>query len=101
MRNWQWLGIAACVLAAPAWSGQTSAVAVPVSTSSAAPASAAQVKQRLAQHEAEVARLQRAVKQQESTSKHASEQLRQQDAEIRKLQKQLQTVPQTGSPRGR
>lgn len=101
MRSWQWLGIAVCVVSAPTWATQAAMVVASVGTTRAAPATPDRVRQRLAQHEAEVTRLQQAVKQQESHGKQAGEQLRQQDAEILKLQKQLQAMPKTAPLPGR
>ena len=101
MRSWQWLGIAVCVVSAPTWARQAATVVAPVGATRAAPASADGVTRRLAQHEAEVTRLQQAVKQQESHGKQAGEQLRQRDAEILKLQKQLRTMPKAAPLPGR
>ena len=100
MKSWPWLGIAACVVSASTWAAQMPAVMTPVSTARLASANATQVQRRLLQREAEVARLQQAVKRQESHSQQAGEQLRQRDAEILKLQAQLQTMPKTTAVAG-
>lgn len=101
MRSWSWLAVAACATSVTAWAGQAQALVAPTTAASAAPVSSMQVQQRLLDDRVEIARLQHAVKQQESHSKQANERLRQQDAQIRKLQKQLQTLPKTVPPTGR
>ena len=58
----------------------------------AAQASLTQAQQHLAQHQAEVKRLEQAVTSQESDSKRASERLQQQDQAIAELQKQLDAL---------
>ncbi|MGH8159053.1 MAG: hypothetical protein ACREPQ_13105 [Rhodanobacter sp.] len=57
-----------------------------------APVSVPQARQRLAQHQAEVKRLEQDVARQESDSKQASERLQQQDQAIDELQRQLDAL---------
>ena len=66
---------------------------LPYPASGPAPAQAsAQARQRLAQHQAEVRRLEQDVARQESDSKRASERLQQQDQAIADLQRQLDAL---------
>ncbi|OOG63248.1 hypothetical protein B0E46_09500 [Rhodanobacter sp. B04] len=84
MRYLPILGVLGFMLSAAAWADDGKPVQ--------APAPLHQARQRLAQHEAEVKRLQRDVDRQESDSKQASERLQQQDQTIAELQKQLDAL---------
>ena len=63
---------------------------------SAANAKAAKVNQRVAQHQAEVQRLQKDVSQQESASRQAAARLQQQDRAIAALRQQLKAAQEAG-----
>lgn len=58
----------------------------------------ANVNQRVAQHQAEVQRLQKNVTQQESASQQAAERLQQQDRTIAELRKQLKATQDASKP---
>jgi len=64
----------------------------PAGSTKATQPSLAEVRQRLARHQAEVNRLEQDVAKQESDSKQASEHLQQQDRTITELRQQLQAL---------
>ncbi|WP_254427289.1 hypothetical protein [Rhodanobacter sp. C01] len=74
-----------------AWAVDSSPLSHPVDGQTSAQVST-QTRQRLAQHQAEVKRLEQDVATQESDSKRASERLQQQDQAIADLQKQLDAL---------
>jgi len=78
-----------CALSSAAWAQSS-----PADTAKAV----AKTHQRVAQHQAEVQRLQQDVSQQESASQRAAERLQQQDRAIEALRKQLEAVHAAPTP---
>lgn len=91
MRYLQVFGVMGFMLSATAWAAVDTSAA-PAAGSHAAPTSLPQARQRLAQHQVEVTRLEHDVAVQESDSKQASERLQQQDHAIAELHKQLDAL---------
>ena len=84
---------ALCLMASSlAWASNGEPTPPSTSSTKAAQPSPSEIKQRLAQHQVEVKRLEQAVTSQESDSKRASERLQQQDQAIAQLQKQLDAL---------
>jgi septal ring factor EnvC (AmiA/AmiB activator) len=75
-----------------AWAADGKLPPPPAGKQDPAQVSAEQARQRVAQHQAEVKRLEQDVARQESDSKQASERLQQQDQAIADLQKQLDAL---------
>ena len=93
MRYLRILGVMGFMLSSAACAGGDKPVPRPPSGAmSAAPAGLPQARQRLAQHQAEVKRLEQDVARQESDSQQARERLQQQDQAIADLQKQLDAL---------
>ncbi len=72
--------------------GVTRAWSAPPSGATSVRASLVRSDHRVAQHQAEVQRLQRAIARQQTQSRQASERLREQDRQIAELQHQLQAL---------
>ena len=70
----------------------------PAASTAAAPATAARLNQRMAQHQAEVDHLQQEVGQQESASQTAADRLQQQDRTIAALRQQLKAAQDAAKP---
>jgi septal ring factor EnvC (AmiA/AmiB activator) len=92
MRCLKILGVMGFMLSAAAWAAAERPAQAPAGSTPAPPAVQAQARQRLAQRQAEVKRLEQDVARQESDSKQASERLQQQDQAIADLQKQLDAL---------
>jgi uncharacterized protein HemX len=84
---------ALCLMASSlAWASNGEPTPPSTSSTKAAQPSPSEIKQRLAQHQVEVNRLEQDVAKQESDSKRANERLQQQDQTITELQQQLQAL---------
>ena len=93
MRCLQLLGLMCFMASSPAWAGSGEPTASqPAGSPKAAQPSLSEVRQRVAQHQAEISKLQQDVSRQESDSKQASERLQLQDRTITELQQQLQAL---------
>lgn len=92
MRCLQLLGLM-CFMASPlAWASSGEPTPQQAGSPKAAQPSLSEVRQRVAQHQAQISQLQQDVSRQESDSKQASERLQQQDRTITELQQQLQAL---------
>jgi peptidoglycan hydrolase CwlO-like protein len=93
MRCLQLVGVMCFMVSSLAWAGSGEPTSQPAGGSpKAAQPSLPEVRQRLAQHQAQISQLQQDVSRQESDSKQASERLQQQDRTITELQQQLQAL---------
>ena len=93
MRCSPFLGVVCLVVSSLAWASSGEPMPQqPAGSTKATQPSLAEVRQRLARHQAEVNRLEQDVAKQESDSKQASDRLQQQDQTITELQQQLQAL---------
>jgi peptidoglycan hydrolase CwlO-like protein len=92
MRCLQLLGAMCFMASSLAWASSGEPTAQPSGSPKTAQPSLSEVRQRVAQHQAEISKLQQDVSRQESDSKLASERLQQQDRTITELQQQLQAL---------
>jgi septal ring factor EnvC (AmiA/AmiB activator) len=93
MRCSPFLGVVCLMASSLAWASSGEPMPQqPAGSTKAAQPSLAEVRQRLARHQAEVSRLEQDVAKQESDSKQASERLQQQDRTITELRQQLQAL---------
>ncbi|GAB2549679.1 hypothetical protein [Rhodanobacter koreensis] len=92
MRYWLLMGLAGFMVVTTARAVDEQPPSHQADTRNPAQVSVRQARQRVAQHQAEVKRLEQDVARQESDSKQASERLQQQDQAIAELQKQLEAL---------
>jgi peptidoglycan hydrolase CwlO-like protein len=92
MRCLQLFGMVCFLTSSLAWAGSGEPTAQAAGSPKAAQLSLSEVRQRVAQHQAQISQLQQDVSRQESDSKQASERLQQQDRTITELQQQLQAL---------
>ncbi|MBB6186713.1 hypothetical protein [Rhodanobacter sp. MP7CTX1] len=92
MRCLQLFGMVCFMASSLAWASSGEPTAQPAGSPKAAQPSLSEIRQRVAQHEAQINQLQQDVSSQESNSKQASERLQQQDRTITELQQQLQAL---------
>jgi peptidoglycan hydrolase CwlO-like protein len=92
MRCLQLFGMVCFMSSSLAWAGSGEPTAQPAGSPKTEQPSLTEVRQRVAQHQAQINQLQQDVSRQESDSKQASERLQQQDRTITELQQQLQAL---------
>ena len=92
MRYWLLVGLVGLMVITAARAVDGKLPPHPADKQDPAPVSVPQVQQRLAQHQAEVKRLEQDVARQESDSRQASERLQQQDQAIAELRRQLEAL---------